>query len=133
VLFVDLDRFKGVNDTLGHDAGDELLILAAERLKRSVRGSDTVARFGGDEFVVICEGVVDRAEAVQIAGRIRETLAHPYQLKAATAEIAASVGVAVDDGHLTVDDLLRDADMAAYRAKELGRNRVEVVGRAVGF
>jgi diguanylate cyclase (GGDEF)-like protein/PAS domain S-box-containing protein len=129
LLFVDLDRFKSVNDTLGHDAGDEVLLLAARRLERAVRAGDSVARFGGDEFVVICEQVAGADEAAQIANRIRESLAVTYRLSAGIAEVAASVGVAVDDGEATVDDLLRKADRAAYRAKELGRNRVVVEGR----
>lgn len=129
LLFVDLDRFKQVNDTRGHEAGDELLILAARRLKSSVRGGDKVARFGGDEFVVICEDVAGRDEAVQIAGRIRESLARTYRLSSGEASVAASVGIAIDAGQASVEDLLRDADMAAYRAKELGRNRVELAHR----
>jgi diguanylate cyclase (GGDEF)-like protein/PAS domain S-box-containing protein len=131
LLFVDLDRFKHVNDTMGHDAGDEVLLLAARRLERAVRAGDAVARFGGDEFVVICEDVGSREEAALIAGRIRESLARSYQVSAGVAEVAASVGVAVDSGEeATVDELLRAADRAAYRAKELGRNRVEIAGRA---
>jgi diguanylate cyclase (GGDEF)-like protein/PAS domain S-box-containing protein len=133
LLFVDLDRFKQVNDTHGHEAGDELLILAARRLKSSVRAGDQVARFGGDEFVVICEDVASRDEALQIAGRIRESLARKYRLSSGESLVHASVGIAIDDGQETVDDLLRDADMAAYRAKELGRNRVELAHRhAIG-
>jgi diguanylate cyclase (GGDEF)-like protein/PAS domain S-box-containing protein len=131
LLFVDLDRFKQVNDTRGHEAGDELLLLVARRLERSVRAGDSVARFGGDEFVVICEEVAGRDEAVQIAGRIRESLARTYRLSSGEASVAASVGIAIDDGQETVDDLLRDADMAAYRAKELGRNRIELAHREV--
>ncbi len=137
LLFVDLDRFKQVNDTRGHEAGDELLILVARRLLGSVRGGDKVARFGGDEFVVVCEDVAGRDEAVRIAGRIRESLARTYRLSSGPANVAASVGIAVDDGQESVDDLLRDADMAAYRAKELGRNRIELSRRetigAVGY
>ncbi|MGZ6979189.1 MAG: PAS domain S-box protein [Acidimicrobiia bacterium] len=129
LLFVDLDRFKQVNDTRGHEAGDELLILVARRLKGSVRAGDKVARFGGDEFVVVCEDVESRDEAVQIAGRIRESLARTYRLSSGEASVAASVGIAIDDDQASVDDLLRDADMAAYRAKELGRNRVELAHR----
>ncbi|MBM3675281.1 MAG: PAS domain S-box protein [Actinobacteria bacterium] len=133
LLFVDLDRFKLVNDTLGHDAGDEVLLLAARRLAGSMRTGDTVARLGGDEFVVICEAICGRDEAVTIANRIRESLARTYRLSAGTAQVAASVGVAIDTDHVTVDDLLRDADVAAYRAKELGRDRVEVFNRVVGL
>lgn len=129
LLFVDLDRFKQVNDSLGHVAGDELLLLVARRLERSVRAGDAVARFGGDEFVVICENITSRDEALQIAGRIRESLARTYRLSSGEATIAASVGIAIDDEQTSVDDLLRDADMAAYRAKDLGRNRVELAHR----
>jgi diguanylate cyclase (GGDEF)-like protein/PAS domain S-box-containing protein len=131
ILFVDLDRFKQVNDSLGHVAGDELLLLVARRLERSVRAGDAVARFGGDEFVVVCENITSRDEALQIAGRIRESLARTYRLSSGEATVAASVGIAIDDEQATVDDLLRDADMAAYRAKDLGRNRVELAHRAV--
>jgi diguanylate cyclase (GGDEF)-like protein/PAS domain S-box-containing protein len=132
LLFVDLDRFKQVNDSLGHVAGDELLLLVARRLERSVRAGDAVARFGGDEFVVICENIANRDEALQIAGRIRESLARTYRLSSGEATVAASVGIAIDDDQATVDDLLRDADMAAYRAKDLGRNRVELAHRENG-
>jgi diguanylate cyclase (GGDEF)-like protein len=131
IVFFDLDRFKQINDTRGHEAGDELLLLVARRLERSVRAGDAVARFGGDEFVVICEEVAGRDEAMQIAGRIRESLAHTYRLSSGEASVAASVGIAMEDGQETVDDLLRDADMAAYRAKELGRNRIELAHREV--
>jgi diguanylate cyclase (GGDEF)-like protein/PAS domain S-box-containing protein len=129
ILFVDLDRFKQVNDTFGHEAGDELLLLVARRLERSVRVGDAVARFGGDEFVVICENVAGREEAVQIAGRIRESLARTYRLSSGEASVAACVGIALDDEQDSVDNLLREADMAAYRAKDLGRNRVELARR----
>jgi diguanylate cyclase (GGDEF)-like protein/PAS domain S-box-containing protein len=129
ILFVDLDRFKQVNDTFGHEAGDELLLLVARRLERSVRVGDAVARFGGDEFVVVCENVAGRDEAVQIAGRIRESLARTYRLSSGEAEVQACVGIALDDEQASVDDLLRTADMAAYRAKDLGRNRVELARR----
>jgi diguanylate cyclase (GGDEF)-like protein/PAS domain S-box-containing protein len=132
ILFVDLDRFKQVNDSFGHVAGDELLLLVARRLERSVRAGDAVARFGGDEFVVICENIASRDEALQIAGRIRESLARTYRLSSGEATVAASVGIAIDDEQETVDDLLRDADMAAYRAKDLGRNRVELAHRDSG-
>ena len=131
LLFVDLDRFKQVNDTHGHEVGDELLLLVARRLERSVRAGDKVARFGGDEFVVVCEDIADRDEAIQIAARIRESLARTYRLSSGDALVHASIGIAIDSGQDTVDDLLRDADIAAYRAKELGRNRVELAHRAV--
>jgi diguanylate cyclase (GGDEF)-like protein/PAS domain S-box-containing protein len=126
LLFVDLDRFKQVNDTWGHEVGDELLILVALRLNGSVRGGDAVSRFVGDEFVVVCEDVDGPDEARQIASRIRQSLELTYRLSSGEAKVAACVGIAIDDGHHSVDDLLRDADIAAYRAKELGRNRVHL-------
>jgi diguanylate cyclase (GGDEF)-like protein/PAS domain S-box-containing protein len=134
VLFVDLDRFKEVNDRFGHDAGDELLMLVARRLRQAVRGGDRIARFGGDEFVVVCDQVSGRNEATAIAARIRESLSREYLLSAGRASIAACVGVALDEGQGSVEELLRDADIAAYRAKDLGRNRIEIAvpQRAVG-
>ena len=129
LLFVDLDRFKQVNDTRGHEAGDELLILVARRLLSSVRGGDKVARFGGDEFVVVCEDVASRDEAVRSPAASARAWPAPTGSAPVEANVAASVGIAIDDGQESVDDLLRDADMAAYRAKELGRNRVELARR----
>ena len=126
LLFVDLDRFKNVNDTLGHDAGDEVLTIASRRLVGSVRGRDSLARYGGDEFVVLCEGISAPEEVIAIANRIRESLARTYNLTTGHIDVEASIGVAIDTGQLTSDDLLRDADLASYKAKELGRNRVHV-------
>jgi diguanylate cyclase (GGDEF)-like protein/PAS domain S-box-containing protein len=131
LLFVDLDRFKTINDTYGHEVGDEILLLVARRLERSVRAGDHIARFGGDEFVVVCEEVSGRDEALQIASRIRESLALTYRLSIGEARVHASVGIALDEGQSAVDDLLRDADIATYEAKELGRNRVQLAHRDV--
>lgn len=120
LLFVDLDHFKVVNDTLGHEAGDELLVVVADRLRRAIRRGDTVARFGGDEFVVMAAGLESRDAAERLAERIAEALSNPVVLAAGPVAISASIGIAYDDG-LTPEALLRDADAALYRAKEAGR------------
>ena len=128
VLYVDLDRFKAVNDTLGHEAGDAVLVETARRLEGSVRAGDTVARLGGDEFAVLCERLDDAAALVAVADRIVESLGRPFDLREGTAVVSASVGIVlanVDPG-ADSDTLLRDADAAMYRAKDAGRNRWEV-------
>jgi diguanylate cyclase (GGDEF)-like protein/PAS domain S-box-containing protein len=128
VVFVDLDRFKPVNDLLGHDAGDELLNLVGERLAACVRSTDLVCRFGGDEFVVVAPGLSDRAAARSLARQIEHTLQEPFALRAGMATIGASVGVALADRTSTVNGLLADADAAMYDAKAAKRGRAD--GRA---
>ena len=127
VLFVDLDGFKEVNDHHGHPAGDSVLRMAARRLAKAVRDGDHVGRLGGDEFVVIAEPVADEQEVRALAASIHAALSEPIQLDNSAVTVGASIGVAIGDA-TTADagDLLRDADLAVYRAKELGRNRVEV-------
>jgi diguanylate cyclase (GGDEF)-like protein/PAS domain S-box-containing protein len=125
VLFVDLDRFKVINDSRGHAAGDELLVTVAERLRRVVRTSDVVARFGGDEFVVVCEDQTAAFEAALVAERITEILREPILVDGQEIFLTASVGIAVADRACSPDSLLRDADAAMYRAKERGRARSE--------
>lgn len=123
LLFIDLDRFKEVNDTLGHDAGDQLLVEAAQRIRSSVNRSDVVARLGGDEFVVILTGVLNIHELDSVAQNIINALTHPYILAERRAYISASIGIArypEDAG--TADALLACADQAMYAAKEQGRN-----------
>ena len=122
-LFVDLDEFKTVNDSLGHAAGDELLVEAAKRLLRCVRLSDTAARFGGDEFVVLLEDA-DPFQVARVASRILEELERPFEIRGRELLIGASVGIAIsgeDD-----DDLLRNADLALYRAKSTGKGRSQL-------
>jgi diguanylate cyclase (GGDEF)-like protein len=128
VLFLDIDRLKWVNDSLGHAAGDQLLVAVAERLKAVLRPGDTVARFGGDEFVVLCDDLSSESEALTVAERLRDALAAPFHLRGREIGLTASIGVALasTSTHDTPDALLRDADAAMYRAKEKGRDRVEL-------
>ncbi len=132
VLFIDLDGFKGVNDRLGHQAGDELLIQAARRLQESVRAGDTAARLGGDEFAALIAGDAGHDPAArefqvhEIADRLRLTLSQPYQVDGSEVRVAASIGVAFAEPGISAGDLLRNADLAMYRAKAAGKNRVEL-------
>jgi diguanylate cyclase (GGDEF)-like protein/PAS domain S-box-containing protein len=124
VLFVDLDRFKAVNDTLGHTVGDQLLIEAATRIQRAVRETDTVARLGGDEFVVLCEDIEGVHHATDFAERIIAALQAPYHFGADDTHVSASIGIALSaDGTETADAILANADIAMYRAKDNGRSR----------
>ena len=125
-MFVDLDRFKLVNDVLGHDAGDALLRTAAARLRNAVRAHDMVARFGGDEFVVLMQHVADRGELHDVAQRILDAIASPIPVGGEPADVGASVGIATASGpDDDPDALVRNADAAMYRAKEHGRGRYE--------
>ena len=126
VLFVDLDRFKLVNDGLGHTIGDDVLVEAAKRLAEASRAEDTVARFGGDEFTILCEGA-DEAAAREIADRIIEQFARPFTHDGHEFHLSASIGIRVGPpASASPDTLLRDADIALYAAKEGGRSRVEL-------
>lgn len=124
VLFLDLDRFKSINDSLGHAAGDELLKQVAQRLKDNIRNADTVARQGGDEFVVILNSVEGGRQAARVASKIISTLSHPFQVAGQTLHTGASVGISLypDDGS-DAGTLLKHADMAMYLAKESGRGK----------
>jgi diguanylate cyclase (GGDEF)-like protein/PAS domain S-box-containing protein len=126
VVLLDIDQFKIVNDTLGHDAGDQLLLAVAPRLVDAVRPGDTVGRLGGDEFVVVCEGVADAAGAAAVAARLVEAFDEPFVLDGDEHHLTASVGIALADDRVRAPgDLLRNADAAMYQAKERGRGRFE--------
>lgn len=130
ILFMDLDGFKEVNDSLGHAAGDTLLRTVAERLAAGVRSQDTAARFGGDEFCVLLAGVSGTPEAVRIAQRLTEALQKPFAIGASTVHISASIGIAIGRSHSeehSLDELVREADVAMYRAKKKGGALYEVV------
>ncbi|HEV2108180.1 MAG TPA: diguanylate cyclase, partial [Thermomicrobiales bacterium] len=125
VLFLDLDHFKIVNDSLGHTYGDELLVAVAQRLGHQLRIDDTLARLGGDEFVVLMEGLADAAEARETARRLLEALRTPFPLAGREVSVEASIGIAVSTAdHDRADELLREADLAMYGAKEQGRGDV---------
>ena len=129
LLFLDLDRFKLVNDTLGHGRGDDLLIEVARRLRANVRPSDLVTRIGGDEFMILLDRVVTTSEAMDLANRLRLCLKDPFLLNGIEFYVSASVGLAFasgDDPHATTEALVRDADTAMYQAKEAGRDKVAV-------
>ena len=126
VLFVDLDRFKAVNDSLGHDAGDRLLVALAERLKRAMRPGDTVGRLGADEFVVVCEDVGGDYQALSIARDLAEVVAKPFSLSGQEVFLTACIGIAVGGDERGAEELLRDADAATARAKERGPNHFQL-------
>lgn len=132
VLYIDLDGFKQVNDTIGHQAGDELLIQAARRLAESVRTGDTAARLGGDEFAALIMGDGTRDHAARefrvhdIADRLRIRLSEPYRIDGQEVRVAASIGVAFAEPGITPAGLMRNADLAMYRAKQAGKGRVEL-------
>jgi diguanylate cyclase (GGDEF)-like protein/PAS domain S-box-containing protein len=126
VLFCDIDRFKVVNDSLGHTAGDALLFAVAGRFRTAVRTSDTVARFGGDEFVILAEDLVDADHAVVVAEKLALALEEPIRIGTQEIHVSASVGIAVAEDGATPETLLRDADAAMYRAKGGGRARHEL-------
>jgi diguanylate cyclase (GGDEF)-like protein/PAS domain S-box-containing protein len=123
VLFLDLDRFKLVNDSLGHQVGDRLLIAVARRLESAVRPPDTVARLGGDEFTVLLDGVTDVHEAAAVAERVQHTLRIPFDIDERELHVDASIGIALADADAAPDTVLRDADVAMYRAKAEGKGR----------
>ncbi|MBI5104563.1 MAG: GGDEF domain-containing protein, partial [Solirubrobacterales bacterium] len=134
VLFVDLDRFKDINDTLGHAAGDELLRVIAARLDETVRPGDTVARFGGDEFVVLCEDLAGPEDALEVAERLRTEVARPIALPSGVAQVTASIGVALPDRpDRSAETVLQAADRAMYEAKAAGRDSARLATPGAGW
>ena len=132
VLYLDFDRFKVVNDSLGHGVGDQLLVAIAERLLETVRPGDTVARLGGDEFTILLEDLTDASEATLVAERIQKSFSRPLELVEHKVHISASVGVVSSRvGYNEAEEVLRDADIAMYRAKALGKARYVVFETAM--
>jgi diguanylate cyclase (GGDEF)-like protein/PAS domain S-box-containing protein len=132
VLFLDLDRFKIINDSLGHMVGDQLLVGIARRLETCLRPGDTVARLGGDEFTILLEDLNGAAEAIDVAERLQKSLARPFNLNGHEVFTTVSIGIALSaTGYDRPDDVLRDADTAMYRAKMLGKARHEVFDKTM--
>ena len=130
VIFLDLDQFKLVNDSLGHAAGDELLAAVAPRLEQGLRPSDTIARFGGDEFAVLADVRTER-DAIRVAERIRTALSRPFKLRQREHFVSASMGISLGRGEKAPEAMIRDADAALYRAKERGRGGYEIFDSAM--
>ena len=123
VMYLDLDRFKQINDTLGHDIGDDLLVEVANRLKRQCRASDTVARLGGDEFVFVLDGISSKKDVAAIAEKIVDVMQEQMHIKEHVIAISTSLGIALyPDDSSNIDEVIKCADMALYKAKEKGRN-----------
>ncbi len=127
VMFIDLDRFKLVNDSLGHEAGDRLLIELSKRVRRSIRANDVLARMSGDEFTVMCPGITSIDEVLGVGERILQELTEPFTIGSTTVTTTVSIGVTIsDDTGADADDFIREADLAMYQSKQRGRNRIEV-------
>jgi diguanylate cyclase (GGDEF)-like protein len=132
VLFLDLDRFKNINDSLGHPCGDELLILVARRLEGCIRQTDLVARFGGDEFAILLDAIESPADAIRVAAKVQQAISAPFKLHNHEAVTTASIGVALSSSDYSeAEDMIRDADTAMYRAKDHGKARYEIFDTAM--
>lgn len=132
VLFIDLDRFKVVNDSLGHLVGDQLLVQIARRLEKGLRTVDTFARLGGDEFAIILDDIRSANDARFIANRIKKEFQRPFRIGEMTIHSSASIGIALSaEGYNSDEDLLREADMAMYRAKAKGKGRYQIFDAAL--
>jgi diguanylate cyclase (GGDEF)-like protein len=133
VLFMDLDGFKTINDSLGHEAGDRLLVAVAERLRNRLRNEDVLARFGGDEFAVLLEDTAGTSEAIRVAQRIAEDLREPFTVDDFQVSVNTSIGITLGTAQANDDPegMLREADSAMYRAKEQGPGRYAVFDPAM--
>ena len=129
IMFADIDQFKSINDTLGHTAGDELLVQLAERLRDLTRDHDTVARFGGDEFVMLCEDLQSQTDMWTIVDRIQDAMADDFFVGERTIKVSLSIGITIFGPDDSAEDLMRDADLAMYQAKDLGRDRAVLFER----
>jgi diguanylate cyclase (GGDEF)-like protein len=126
LLFIDLDGFKQVNDNLGHEIGDRLLLVIAQRLNNSLRNSDIVARLGGDEFTVILRAIPNVQVAAKVAEKILVNITEPIVFNGRSTKVSASIGISIyPDNSLDADTLIKQADAAMYRAKQMGKNRFE--------
>jgi len=122
VLFIDVDGFKGINDTLGHEAGDRVLVTVRDRLSQCMRASDTLARLGGDEFIVLCESLGDERYALEIAERLLTATAEPISVAGTVVAISVSIGIAIASGTgAGAEELVRAADTVMYEAKKAGK------------
>ena len=133
VLYLDLDGFKGVNDSLGHAAGDHLLVDFAERLRACLRAADTPARLGGDEFAVLVEDLSAQSDAVAVAERIIQSLVTPFVIRGKERTVGVSIGIAFNTAGLTADEMLRNADVAMYAAKQNGRGHYQEYASEMGL
>jgi diguanylate cyclase (GGDEF)-like protein/PAS domain S-box-containing protein len=130
VLFLDLDGFKAINDSMGHIMGDQLLIQISRRLKACLRTTDTIARLGGDEFTILLEDLTDERESLRIVERLQKELALPFKLGTSDVQVTASIGIASSNpGYERAEEILRDADMAMYRAKSAGKACYQLLDR----
>jgi diguanylate cyclase (GGDEF)-like protein len=131
VIFIDLDLFKLVNDALGHEGGDEVLVEATQRMHQAMRPMDTLARVGGDEFVLLCEDIASEPDALKIVERLLAAFEEPFKVAGAERQLSASIGIVLGPAGSSPTDLLRDADAAMYSAKEQGGGRFELFDEAM--